>query len=829
MVQQAKKDGITINVRHAKILLCGASRAGKTSFSRLLRNKTFKQLESTDAGHTKQVLVAGKVNVVGSNWVNLDSSLETQTLTEKLHLKLRLKYDTEHNKNIKPNNDIQDIEHKSIKNHEDIEPANIKDYEDIEHSKGTEDNKSIEHNKDTEDCEDSEDSKDTENNRQTREFMNTLASTAGRELTISNWQETDQTTVSKSLPATSNNQLQTNAKMSDNTQNYKIQSRQKVSTEEEMAKIPLLESESIPETWDLFTFLDTGGQPEFINLLPAINSSTAITFIILNLSDGKKSLENYIEAKFEREGYDKDKYEYKLGYSNKDLLKSLLSSVKVTTLKQDDFCSEYKVTEDKHPKPVVYIIGTCADVLKERCKTYDQEIKDIDEEIEILVELLNKDKALEFRCNKARRYVHPIDNKVPRVPKDKICHNDLGMQTVQLDTIDIVSNIREYLNEILREKAQYEIPISWFILELELRKNDKICISLSEVQQICNNIMPSQRQMTSEQITQVLKFYHQYGMLLYFDEVDGMKNFVITNPQWLFTNLTKIIMCQFECNATESYDAQTIKMMQNGICDIELFEKIRDLDLQGIELKSFLDLLIHLKVIALIAPMDSVTPMDSGYFIPNMLPLYSGNTETIFTEREYGTATVSIDGQENKTVEPLLIQFAFGTIPRGLFGFLVVEILQQNDSESEVYKLYGQNNLNKPVLFRCANLITFRAKPCFFISLIDRISYLEIQVRAEYIQPSYHCKARIRVAKALKEVCKSFKWPFNDCRYGFLCKSDSEVCSQSPHLTLLNPDIIFTERHAELLTDAECKYDHSTELNEAHQVWFKVCQLHVHS
>ena len=779
MVQQAKKDGITINVRHAKILFCGASRAGKTSFSRLLRSKSFKPLESADAGHTNQVLIAGKVNVLGSNWIILDSSLEIKTLTEKLLLKLRLKYDTEHNK-------------------------------------------------DTEDYEDSEDSKDTEHNRHTGEITNTLVSTARRELTISNWQETDQTTVSKSLPAT-NNQLQTNATMSDNTQNYKIQTHQKVYTEEEMAKIPLLESESTPETWDLFTFLDTGGQPEFINLLPAISSSTAITFIVLNLSDGKKSLENYIEAKFEREGYDKDKYEYKLGYSNKDLVKCLLSSVKVTALKQDDFCSGYKVTEDKHPKPVVYIIGTCADVLKERCKTYDQEIKDIDEEIKILVELLDNDNVLEFRCNKALRYVHPIDNKVPRVPKDKICHDDPGMQTIQLDTIDIVSNIRQYLNEILSAKAQYEIPIAWFILELELRKNDKVCISLSEVQQICNKIMPSHRQMTLEQITQVLKFYHQYGMLLYFDEVDGMKDFVITNSQWLFTNLTKIIMCRFECDANKSYDTQTMKRMQNGICDIKLFEKILDLDLQGIKLKSFLDLLIHLKVIALNTPMDSVTPMDSGYFIPNMLPLYSGNTETIFTKRKYGTATVSINGQENKTVEPLLIQFAFGTIPRGLFGFLVVEILQQNSSESEVYKLYGQNNLDNNVLFRCANLIIFRAKPCFFISLIDRISYLELQVRAEYSQPSYHRKAQIRVTKALKEVSKRFKWSFNDCRYGFLCESDSEDCSQSTHLTLLNPDILFAEGHAESLTYAECKNDHSTKLNEAHQVWFKVCQLHVHS
>ena len=94
MVQQAKSEGITINVRHAKILFCGASRAGKSSFSRLLRNRSYKKLESTPAGHTKQVLIAGKVNVVGSDWISLDSSLETQTLTEKLHLILQTKKDT---------------------------------------------------------------------------------------------------------------------------------------------------------------------------------------------------------------------------------------------------------------------------------------------------------------------------------------------------------------------------------------------------------------------------------------------------------------------------------------------------------------------------------------------------------------------------------------------------------------------------------------------------------------------------------------------------------------------------------------------------------------
>ena len=76
------------------------------------------------------------------------------------------------------------------------------------------------------------------------------------------------------------------------------------------------------------------------------------------------------------------------------------------------------------------------------------------------------------------------------------------------------------------------------------------------------------------EIKEVLKFYHLYGMLLYFSEVDGMKDFVVTNPQWLFVNLTKIIMCKFEDNANNLYGAHHIENMHNGMCSMELLESL---------------------------------------------------------------------------------------------------------------------------------------------------------------------------------------------------------------------------------------------------------------
>ena len=59
--------------------------------------------------------------------------------------------------------------------------------------------------------------------------------------------------------------------------------------------------------------------------------------------------------------------------------------------------------------------------------------------------------------------------------------------------------------------------------------------------------------MKIDEIKEIMKFYHSYGVLLYFDKVDGMNKFVITNPQRLFINLSKIIMCKFEDNAYDLY------------------------------------------------------------------------------------------------------------------------------------------------------------------------------------------------------------------------------------------------------------------------------------
>ena len=506
MVQQAKSEGLTINVRHAKIVFCGAAKAGKTSFSRLLRNEEHDTVyESTPAGDTKQVLisrkqnvVSTKVNVVDTRWISLDKKLEIQHIVSRLILKLK-----NANKDKSSINNDMNTEYEVPPSDNEFPASNVLSRNLTELKDDILDNQSI------------------------------VSASSNKSSTLSDTEESSDDSVHTSQQTGIENEM---IAYTDNVD------------------VPISELDKIiPDTWDLFTLLDTGGQPEFINMLPAINSSTAITFVVLNMSKGKKCLKNSVIAQYECEEYSYNKCISK--YTNIDLLKCLLFSIKFSAMKQNfDPKIVTKVTEDEHPESVVSIIGTCADVLKEAFgEQYNEELSEINKEVKNLVDIIkekeNKERQIKdkmvFWCKLDGKFVIPVDNTIFREPQKGFEYEMEPQKGFEYEIAEEVQRIREHSNEILRKKAQYEIPITWFILELELRNQEKVCISLTEVKDICDRIMPSHRKMKMKEIKEVLKFYHLYGMLLYFSEVKGMKNYVITNPQWLFTNLTKILMCKF--------------------------------------------------------------------------------------------------------------------------------------------------------------------------------------------------------------------------------------------------------------------------------------------
>jgi len=89
---------------------------------------------------------------------------------------------------------------------------------------------------------------------------------------------------------------------------------------------------SLGEVWNMINLLDTGGQPQFVSLLPAVSSSISLTFIILNMEGGVKALDEPVLVVHSEHG--KQSFEpYRLGLTNLDLIKLLMASSKNSALR----------------------------------------------------------------------------------------------------------------------------------------------------------------------------------------------------------------------------------------------------------------------------------------------------------------------------------------------------------------------------------------------------------------------------------------------------------------------------------------------------------------
>ena len=717
IIYQAKKDGITIKLRHAKVVFCGASKAGKTSFSRLLRNIPFDEnYKSTEVGNATQVLISGKVNVQGTNWYDLDLQSEIEELRKHLISKTKMKPQIKNTPLSEPLSSSNNLQ------------GQIQADLDV---------KSTDAGLET----------DTVSIRAEKNIPDYMPLVAAEKSLVSDIKKPDTLSPSKDLP----------------------------------------------EIWDTLTLLDTGGQPEFVNMLPAINASAAITFIVFNLLE---NLDKKVVAQSSVEGYIK----HEMNYSNFYLLKCLLSSVKDSTTKKCHFPQTLFIKEDQYPDPAVCFIGTCYDKVQEPAvvKTINQRVRQLVNDINV------ERKFLQIWSDNERNILFPVDNTMAgnHQSEDSIAHKIR----------------REFINKILLKKAQFEIPITWFILELQLRswheKEKKVCVSLDDVKEICDQIMPVGQKMEMKEIQEVLKFYHSLGMLLYFDEVKGINNFVITDPQWLFHNLTKVVSCTFD--SRKFIDLTMLDALRNeGILHRQLLDDL-DLDVQDVKLESFLNLLEHLKII--------VPYKIDKYFMPSILPTCSlEDVDKILCEEEYGKPVFYHDETNCITVPPLLMKFRGDVIPRGLFNFLVIQLLQSKEPK---FELYGVNKDDQ--IYRYSNLISFvtNTDTTYFLTLIDRNSCLEIQIRVNgnFKASNIHYDTQIAVSAALEVVCNQFGWRFSDVCYGFWCEypKSQNKCNQ---LAVLSNSTSQNEY-------AKCLSHHQTNLENRHKVWFQVwylCMVHSHT
>ena len=540
------------------------------------------------------------------------------------------------------------------------------------------------------------------------------------------------------------------------------------------------------DIWNILTFLDTGGQPQFISMLPAVNSCAMVTFIVYNMTNG---LDNPVTVTHGKKDGTVSFAPYTLSCTNLQLIRSLVSFTNNYLFgRKIDEIFDDAVIKGKG-KSYVSFIGSHSD------KIPGGAIDTIDKELTMIV----SDSQLAHvwkRVQEDYKHLIPVNNK-----------------TAGTDNEDVnADRIRCKLYDALCEQNIYHVPIVWLILELEIRQlceaRKDHAIFYDEVVCLCRDKKLLEKE---NDIKNGLRFHHLFGTLLYFEEVKEMDEIIFTDLQWLFDKLADIVKLSYDESDVEASKDFEYK----GIFKLTLLDKL-DFTFKGFGSintpyknfrTAFLQLLEYLKIIA---PIKQPHGISTKYFMPCLLNNCNFDpriSKCCFLEN-YGKQMIF----GNTSVTPLLIQLALysksnqtiNAFPRGVFCCLVVELLQDESKWNLVWSVTREEVFD--------NLVTLSYETTGHnVTLIDRIMFLEIEVRHENVyEPPVHNEIKDALTSALLVVCDKFNVDKFKVVFGFLC---NKCQGGETHMTYLTGE-----------NKCHCRFGKKTFLKDSHKVWLeKVC------
>ncbi|XP_065908019.1 uncharacterized protein [Dysidea avara] len=519
---------------------------------------------------------------------------------------------------------------------------------------------------------------------------------------------------------------------------------------------------------NIVTLLDTGGQPQYIHLLPTVNIYPTINFVIHDLS---KDLNDQVLVEHSQHG--KHTFQpYHLSYTNLDMIKLLMSSNN-DCLERPSLAPNLLTHPGTDKNSYLCFVGTHVDkVSKETVQKTDN----------TLTALVNKASSKASVLQHEGNVLFPVNNTTA------------GNEKTEDPIADVIRNKIEKLAE---NKNVYELPITWMLLELEIRqvctKNMSYYISFKE----CVALAKASRLMSNpEEVKNALIYHHLLGVLLFFDDIPGLKEYVIVDHQWWFDKLSNIISFTFQDDSLCL--SEVLKLKHKGILCREVLQKV-EWD-SNIKEEYFLSLLVHLKIIA---PLLSKGKSIDEYFIPYILPTCSAQQKDEIIHR-YGY----LQG------EPLLIQFQSGLLPRGLFCCLVVYLLQNPPLNWHPH--FTTSDIDSAVHHTFSNLITYSLPNGFSLLLFDSVTHLEVQIRhpdLTDVSSKTHCTIFQEILHSLELVCKQLTFSPQRLQVGFYCNCGE---NSEPHLAVL-PEITSSVLYGRCSSNSV----KLMKLTSSHLVWFK--------
>jgi len=507
--------------------------------------------------------------------------------------------------------------------------------------------------------------------------------------------------------------------------------------------------------------MDTGGQPEFHEIMPIILPGPALHIVLFNLAF---NLNEPIHVRFCQLD---DTISYESNYTGVQMIYQLLSSL-------------YCLSKDSSMHSHAVLIGTHLDKLKD---LEDQGKKSIAEINDSLKELLTN---AEFY--KQAFLTYPVEKSTVFVPIDNYNGSEEEIEQLQAFLKQVIDN----------QFDPVELPSSWHLFHLVLRhryeKSPGVC-TLADCEALANGCG-----LDKDDVPKVLRYIHQHlGTILYYEEVQGLNELVICDPNVLFRCIFCLVFASFAGDRV--YHASAVEIRKTGEIPVRLLDRINAQPINSqLTNEHILELLKHFKILTKLHAGD-----DAAYFMPCLL-----QPDT--------SLELSCEMLQTLCVPPLLVCFDGSYIPIGVFSAFVVKL--------------SQGSWEPDPASRYRNHILFFTDGISSVELIVYPAYLEFHIAAADLEePNKMNEFCMGVRETVVDTLKSalelhehtrkakFQLGFY-CPGSFLADSQPHFCGCLPHQNHINP---------KTFACSKCPhYQKQCRICDEHTIWFeywKVCYI----
>ena len=543
----------------------------------------------------------------------------------------------------------------------------------------------------------------------------------------------------------------------------------------------------------LLNINDIGGQPGFLEMLPALSTGPAMYLVFFDLS--KKFDEPY-NIPFSRDG--KIITPYKAVHTVRTTICQILSAIasvhsisRESTSFQKATAFSEKFNRFHRIRSVAALIGTHKDELIKEGNV-GRKLEQIDDDLKKVKQKFEK--IVTSRSTSGTSFFS-VDN-----------YNGTEQSAANNTDSDDITSIREYMNNSFPthfKEASLPLRPKWLIFSSMLRIHFKLvkmkdCLELGKM-----------LEMDKEEIEFCLWYLDCIGTLMYFDNItkdeDGwFKNHVICSPQVVFDSISQLIvssMCTLhsESHVIDHDRDELIKRGQFSIESIEKYsndaqitEKIEEEEL--IPAEQLIKLLKHVNLLSPIVHKEADGSKRITYLMPAVLECA--------TQDEL---TTPLPPDANNP-ESLFVTFKCGYVPTGTFCGLITRLVSLGP--------HGILGLVWELVEECVkrNCVSFHVAIFNKVTLIAHERCYEIRVTLNHKKIKLHNLCSY-VFSAILYTLKSL--------YNQLVPQLAFQCTCLVHESSRGDDHLCTLCEDSLGVAFVCR-NNPVDLNKHQQIWFGV-------